>query len=306
MLASSCGGSRISMLLLVAVTPHAVAYAPTGALMRPKAAAVAGHTSARAALLSQAGRSKRLPALRSVFPFSRALPVRAGTQSVSQQWSRAGPRAELARGFKMAISGAEPQANVDLPDQLPLSVVSHNGRIVTAKLDMDMTGTWLLQGRCVEFDGGKGSGTVIWQRIPLIFILRDDEGADGMSYSTAIVQPSNATIAVSEHMLGKELDAMGRVVDNLDDKPAADDDATERSLFGTATQMADMATISRPLHSGVTAVDALTPIGKGQNMLIVGSDALVSFRRPTSSPLRRVVRVPCFVVFGLAGKAVAD
>ena len=101
-----------------------------------------------------------------------------------------------------------------MPEQLPLHVVSQSGRILTAKLDMDMTGTWLLQarssvrlgmkmwwtwilisllhssqGRRVEFDGGNGSGTVLWQRIPLIFILRDDDGADGVEYSSAVIQP---------------------------------------------------------------------------------------------------------------------
>jgi hypothetical protein len=270
MVANSCGSSCItsSMLLLVAVTPHAVAYAPAAAPVRPRAAAAAGHVGARAAVLAQSTRSKRAPALRSTFPGPGPL---ANAQWILQ--ARAGQRPELTRGLRMAISDkAEPPANVDVPEQLPLKVVSNNGRIVTAKLELDMTGTWLLQGRRVEFDGGAGSGTVLWQRIPLIFILRDD--ANAASFSSAIIQPSNATIPVSEHMFGKELDAMGRVLDNPEAKPAADDDGKERSLFGIATQLADMATISRPMHTGITAVDALTPIGKGQNMLIVGSDAL--------------------------------
>jgi hypothetical protein len=36
---------------------------------------------------------------------------------------------------------------------------------------------WLLQGRRVEFDDGKGSGIVLWQRIPLIFVLRDGKNS---------------------------------------------------------------------------------------------------------------------------------
>jgi len=60
---------------------------------------------------------------------------------------------------------------------------------------------WLLQGRRVEFDDGKGSGIVLWQRIPLIFVLRDDENPDSVSYSTALVQASNATLSMSETVL---------------------------------------------------------------------------------------------------------
>ena len=38
------GGPRIGMLLLVAVTPPAVAYSSVGALLRPKTAAAVGHS----------------------------------------------------------------------------------------------------------------------------------------------------------------------------------------------------------------------------------------------------------------------
>jgi len=200
----------------------------------------------------------------------------------SAQLSRAGLR-EHVRGLRMTASMAsEPAANVEAPEQLPLKVIAQRGRVITAHLDEDMTGAWLLQGRRVLFDGGKGSGIVLWQRIPLIFILRDDEGADAVSYSSAVVQPGNATITITPNVLGQVLDAMGRPIDSTVSSRAsssaaaslADGASQERSLFGIATLLADMATISRPMHTGVTAVDALTPIGKGQNMLIVGSETL--------------------------------
>lgn len=184
------------------------------------------------------------------------------------------------RALRMTASMAsEPAASVEAPEQLPLRVIAQRGRLLTAQLDEDMQGAWLLQGRRVEFDDGKGSGIVLWQRIPLIFILRDDESPDSVSYSTAIVQPGNATLSVSDGVMGQELDAMGRTIGSTktsraSSTAAADAGTQERSLFGEATLLADMATISRPMHTGVTSVDALTPIGKGQNMLIVGSEAL--------------------------------
>ena len=63
------------MLLLVAVTPHAIAYTPTVALLRPKAAAAAGM------LAAQVSRStKRAPVLRGVVSFPRALAGRSAAQ----------------------------------------------------------------------------------------------------------------------------------------------------------------------------------------------------------------------------------
>ena len=125
----------------------------------------------------------------------------------------------------------------------------------------------------MEFDDGKGSGIVLWQRIPLLFILRDDDSPDTVSYSSAIVQPEIAVMSVSDSILGQELDALGRVMGNEASQGQAAA-SQERPIFGVGTQLADMATISRPMHTGITAVDALTPIGKGQNMLIVGSEPL--------------------------------
>jgi len=134
----------------------------------------------------------------------------------------------------------------------------------------------MLQGRRVLFDGGVGSGVVLWQRIPLIFILRDDEGADSVSYTSAVVQPESATLTITPNVLGQVLDALGRPIDSTVSSRASssaaaslsDGASQERSVFGDATLLADMATISRPMHTGVTAVDALTPIGKG-NMFVV-------------------------------------
>ena len=72
--------------------------------------------------------------------------------------------------------------------------------------------------------------------------------------------------------MGQELDALGHIMGTAVAKAAAPEE--QRPIFGVATKMEDMATISRPMHTGITAVDAVTPIGKGQNMLIVGSEAL--------------------------------
>ena len=268
----SAGTLPMRMLLLVAVTPPAVAYVAPSPLLRPQAVAAAGQTLSRGGILrgGAQGNVRRRPQAQgtlrsSVFP----LPLAHASHGIRL--------ARGAHGLRMAASttGEAAAVSQEAPEELPLQVVKQEGRLVTAMLAEDMTGSWLLQGRRVVFDGGAGGGTVLWQRIPLVFILKDGTALDAASCSTVVIQPGNATMLVSDAVLGKELDALGRDLSSSETAASASDKGVEdRAIFGVATQMADLATISRPMHTGITAVDALTPIGKGQNMLIVGAEDL--------------------------------
>jgi len=267
----TAGTLPMRMLLLVAVTPPAVAYVAPSPLLRPQAVAAAGQTLSRGGILrgGAQGNVRRRPQAQgtlrsSVFP----LPLAHASHGIRL--------ARGAHGLRMAASTTgEAAVSQEAPEELPLQVVKQEGRLVTATLAEDMTGSWLLQGRRVVFDGGAGGGTVLWQRIPLVFILNDDTALDAASCSTVVIQPGNATMLVSDAVLGKELDALGRDLSSSETAASASDKGVEnRAIFGVATQMADLATISRPMHTGITAVDALTPIGKGQNMLIVGAEDL--------------------------------
>ena len=71
----------------------------------------------------------------------------------------------------------------------------------------------------------------------------------------------------------------GRVVDALGaplDRPADDEvaDGTRQPLFAAAPAQAQLQPIAAGLRTGTTAVDALTPIGRGQSMLVVGRDGV--------------------------------
>ena len=57
------------MLLLAAVTPPAVAYSSSGALLRPRSAAAAGHSIARVSGLPNPVREgRKMQAFRSAYP----------------------------------------------------------------------------------------------------------------------------------------------------------------------------------------------------------------------------------------------
>ncbi len=45
-------------------------------------------------------------------------------------------------------------------------------------------------------------------------------------------------------------------------------------VFGAIVPQAERAPISKPLHTGVVAIDALAPLGRGQSMLLLGPDGL--------------------------------
>lgn len=75
-----------------------------------------------------------------------------------------------------------------------------------------------------------------------------------------------ASVPVGEAMLGRVVDAIGNPIDGegyiyTDEK---------RPIECHAPAILDRAPVSRPLHTGLKAIDALVPIGKGQRELIIG------------------------------------
>mmetsp|Transcript_24569 Transcript_24569/g.56379 ORF Transcript_24569/g.56379 Transcript_24569/m.56379 type:complete len:652 (+) Transcript_24569:126-2081(+) len=175
--------------------------------------------------------------------------------------------------LRMASSTAGPPAAKDkmpLPDVIGLEVVSTQGVLVTLTMDEFSMTTVDLQGRTVNIPGA-GNGVVVWQRLPLVFALMDNAAAAAAPVGTKgeLVTGDKLTIPVGAEIMGKTVDFRGRVLG--EDVPGGEDRAL---LFGASTLQADMATISQPMHTGLTAVDALTPIGKGQNMLILSDPTL--------------------------------
>ena len=159
--------------------------------------------------------------------------------------------------------------------QLNVEVLRSEGRIVTLKVGTEGEGT-LLQGCQLRFENGC-TGVVLYQRTPLLFALADQSPADEASEdsrmdfgSTAILTMKlNRTIAVGDELLGRIVNFRGHPLDGEDLTSS-----NQRAIFSPSTLQQDLATICKPLHTGFTAIDALTPIGRGQNMLLIGNDNL--------------------------------
>ena len=75
-----------------------------------------------------------------------------------------------------------------------------------------------------------------------------------------------ATVPVGECLLGRIVDARGNAIDGEGYLPFKE----RRPIEFKAPAILERAPVDSPLHTGIKAIDALVPIGKGQRELIIG------------------------------------
>ncbi|MFF5987916.1 F0F1 ATP synthase subunit alpha [Prauserella flavalba] len=74
------------------------------------------------------------------------------------------------------------------------------------------------------------------------------------------------SVPVGESFLGRVIDPLGNPIDGLGEITA---DET-RALELQAASVVERQPVSEPMQTGITAIDAMTPIGRGQRQLIIG------------------------------------
>lgn len=74
------------------------------------------------------------------------------------------------------------------------------------------------------------------------------------------------TVPVGKELLGRVVDPLGRPLDGLGEIKAKD----RRPVESQAPDVMSRKSVHQPLATGLLAIDALTPIGKGQRQLIIG------------------------------------
>ena len=74
------------------------------------------------------------------------------------------------------------------------------------------------------------------------------------------------SVPVGDGFLGRVVDALGRPIDGKG--PIAAEDS--RNLEVQAASVVERQPVKEPLQTGITAIDAMTPIGRGQRELIIG------------------------------------
>ncbi len=100
-------------------------------------------------------------------------------------------------------------------------------------------------------------------RVGVVLLQQDDAVHEGM-----ICKRTGATITVPTGlaMLGRVVDPLGNPIDGQ----GLIQTDTRRPIEAQAPGIIDRQPVNEPLHTGITAIDAMTPIGRGQRELIIG------------------------------------
>ncbi|MCL2736916.1 MAG: F0F1 ATP synthase subunit alpha [Propionibacteriaceae bacterium] len=121
------------------------------------------------------------------------------------------------------------------------------------------------------------------------------------------------SVAVGDGYLGRVVDAMGNPIDGLG---PIQDIAGRRDLELQAAGVMDRQSVKEPLQTGIKAIDAMIPIGRGQRQLIIGDrktgktaivvDTIINQRANWESgdPKKQVRCI--YVAIGQKGSTVAE
>jgi F-type H+/Na+-transporting ATPase subunit alpha len=98
-----------------------------------------------------------------------------------------------------------------------------------------------------------------------VVVLGDSEGIEEGS----VVRRTGEVLSVpvGDGYLGRVVDAMGNPIDGLGELTDIDG---RRELELQAPGVMDRQSVEEPLQTGIKAIDAMTPIGRGQRQLIIG------------------------------------
>ena len=120
-------------------------------------------------------------------------------------------------------------------------------------------------GELVKFDGG-AEGMALnlnVDSVDVVLFASDDKIAEGVkAYRTN----KSVSIPVGKALLGRVVDAMGNPVDGKGEIKCDIFNPIERMAPG----ILDRKSVHEPVQTGIKAIDALIPIGRGQRELIIG------------------------------------
>ena len=120
-------------------------------------------------------------------------------------------------------------------------------------------------GEMLEFESGvRGMALNLAEETVGAVIFGDDRDIQQGDAVKRLKQSVN--IAVGEELLGRVIDALGNPIDGKG--PIAT--KNNRAVFSNAPGIIERKSVHEPLQTGIKAIDALVPIGRGQRELIIG------------------------------------
>jgi F-type H+-transporting ATPase subunit alpha len=122
-----------------------------------------------------------------------------------------------------------------------------------------------MAGELLEFEDGTIGIALNLEEDNVGAVLMGD-GRDIQEGSTVKATAKIASIPVGEAMLGRVVDALARPLDGKGDIATND----SRLLESMAPGIISRRSVHEPMQTGITAIDAMIPVGRGQRELIIG------------------------------------
>lgn len=122
-----------------------------------------------------------------------------------------------------------------------------------------------LYGELVEFDTGVRGMVLSLERDTVGCALLGDEA--GLREGSTVKRTGRpADVPVGEALLGRVVDALGAPIDGKGPIETSETRPIEHEAGGVVTRES----VNEPLQTGILAIDAMVPIGRGQRELIIG------------------------------------
>ncbi|SET30980.1 F0F1 ATP synthase subunit alpha [Oceanicella actignis] len=159
------------------------------------------------------------------------------------------------------------KARAQAAELSPRARLSHVGRVLRVGdgvAQVENLPRCRLNERLIFGSGVEGVALTVSERLTGIALLGPDAGVragDAVRASGDIVR-----VPVGEALLGRVIDPLGRPLDGGPALRAAASLPVERP----APRIMDRAPVTQPLLTGLTVIDAMIPLGRGQRELIIG------------------------------------
>ncbi|MGF1517645.1 MAG: F0F1 ATP synthase subunit alpha [Nodosilinea sp.] len=122
-----------------------------------------------------------------------------------------------------------------------------------------------MSGELLEFEDGTVGIALNLEEDNVGAVLMGD-GVNIEEGSAVTATGKIASVPVGEAMLGRVVDALGRPIDGKGDVESSESRLIESPAPGIIARKS----VYEPMQTGITAIDAMIPIGRGQRELIIG------------------------------------
>jgi len=121
-------------------------------------------------------------------------------------------------------------------------------------------------GEMISFElGNKGIVFQLSEQLVSIFLLDSQQAVSESEVATRTGK--EFSIPVGDSLLGRVIDAQGRPIDSL----GILENTEKRVISEKVASIIERTPINESLETGITAIDTLVPIGRGQRELIIGN-----------------------------------